>query len=191
MIAESFFVRRCLGVSIAVFILTACGGSQMQPAPLTALSQGLVSTDILPMDAVCPTVGKTYTRGGANGKVSIEFQEAYSQAGPLHTKLRTRLAYSNWPQDRGIIYMQPTMGSTCGPESGKPPVGQVRLSGGKSNVSCVQRVCTITLDLELDYTPPTTLPGGKTWKFDLIRFVPSKPIKDFEQLPSYRVSVIK
>jgi hypothetical protein len=186
----SFLMRRCFVACVAISMIAGCAGSQMQSTPPAPMLPNLASIGISPMAADCPIVGKTYTRGGANGQASMKFQEAYAKVGTFPTRVRTRLVYTHWPENRPIIYRNLKM-STCGPESGKSPVGQAREGGGSSRFECFNGVCTITLDIEISYKPPATLPGGKKWKFDLIRFAPDKPIKGFEALPSYRIIVTR
>jgi hypothetical protein len=140
------------------------------------------------MMTACPTVGKTYARGDAKGKVSVKFQQAYTKAGEPYERLRTQLVYSNWPQNRPTIYRKDTI-TTCGRESGKAPVGEVETGGGSLHEQCHNGTCTITLNLEVKYKPPATLPGGRQWKFDLLRFAPDKPMKGFEPLPFYKVVI--
>jgi hypothetical protein len=81
--------------------------------------------------------------------------------------------------------------STCGPESGKPPVGKPDEIGESAKFECFNGICTITLDIEIFYRPPASLPGGKKWKFDLVHFAPNKPTKGFEALPAFRVIVTR
>ena len=157
--SASFFVQRRSAVCVAFLMMTGCGSPQVQTTPLVPTSQNLVSTGVQPA-IDCPIVGKTYTRSDGNGQASVKFQEAYAKAGTYPTDLRTRVVYSHWPQNRPTIYRKFTMG-TCGLESGKKPLGQARESGGSSEMKCVDGVCTLTLNIEIAYTPPATVPGGK------------------------------
>lgn len=185
----AFRTRRSLGICVALFMITACTGSQLQTVPPAAVPQNLASTRNVPMMETCPIVGKTYTRSDGRGKVSITFQEAYSKVGNYFERLRTRVVYSNWPESRQLIYKNLKI-TTCGPESGKAPVGDAETGGGSFHAECHDGVCTYTITSELRYKPPATLPSGvRKWKFDLISFVPEKPMKGFEPLPSYRIIV--
>jgi hypothetical protein len=185
-------MRRCLGICIAVLMIAGCGGSQIPTVSPAAVSQSLGSTNIVPMLAVCPDPGKTYARSDGNGQVSIVFQQAYAKAGPYDMRIRTRITYTHWPENRPLIYnsLNPRMG-TCGPESGKSPVGTVKVVGINFSSVCVNGDCTYTDTMDMSYKPPATLPGGKKWKFDFIRFDTKKPLKGFAPLPSYRIIVTR
>ena len=182
----SFFMRR-LGACVAIFIISGCASSQIQTTPPASVQQSVVATGMQPA-VDCPIVGKTYTRGGTDGQASMTFREAYSKAGPYESYLRVRLVYTHWRQSRPLIYKKLTL-STCGLESGKKPIGEVREGTGSLKMECVDGICTITLDFDAIYQPPVALGGMKKWKFDLLRFAPDKPTKAFEPLPTYRVVV--
>jgi hypothetical protein len=184
------FSMRSMGVCLALAMMTACAGSQIATAPPAALPQPMLSIDSAPMMATCPMVGKTYKRSDGKGQVSMTFREAYAKAGSFSERLRTRLVYNNWPENRPTIYRNLTI-TTCGPESGKAPVGETGGTGGSVSEECHNGVCTITLNLEIIYRPPATLPGGKKWKFDLIRIAPDKPMKGFDPIPAYRVIITR
>lgn len=181
--------RRALGVGVAVFILTACSGSPGTTVPPAQLSPGLQTAPNAQPAMACPIVGKTYVRGDSKGKVSMKFQQAYVKAGSFETRLRTQFVYSNWPENRPLIYGDNTKMTTCGLESGKAALGSVNCCGGSSHSECTNGVCTYVLNLEIRYHPPATLPTRKKWKFDLITFTTEKKIKGFEPLPSYRVVI--
>jgi hypothetical protein len=101
----SFLIRRCFVVCVAILMMAGCAGSQMQTTPPVRMPPSLASTSMSPLAADCPIVGKTYTRGGSNGQVSMTFQEAYAKIG-APTRLRTRLVYSHWPEKRQYIYLK-------------------------------------------------------------------------------------
>ena len=182
-------MRRSIGICVTLITLTACAGSQFATAPPAAAPQPLISIDSAPMTGgSCPIVGRTIKRSDGKGQASVTFQEAYTKAGAFSERLRTRLVYSNWPQNRPTIYRKIAIG-TCGPEAGKAPVGEASAGGGSYSEECHNGVCTITINEEIRYNPPATLPGGKRWKFDLIRLAPDKRIKGFDPIPVYRVVV--
>jgi len=183
----SLFNRRRLAVFGAILFTAGCGSQQGPSLPLPPASQNVAALGVQPA-AACPVVGKTYTRSDGRGQASMKFQEAWTKAGPYESYLRTKLVYTNWPQNRPLIYKKLTM-STCGQESGKPPIGQIREGSGSTKIECRDNVCSVTLDFDVVYQPPTKLPGGKRWKFDFVRFAPDKPTKGFDPLPIYRIVV--
>ncbi len=185
--SSSFLLQRRCAVFVSVLMMTGCGSPQVQTTPLAPTLRNVVSTDVHPA-VDCPIVGKTYTRSDRKGQASMKFQEAWTKAGPYESDLRTRLVYTHWPQNRPYVYRKVTI-STCGVESGKPPVGQIREGSGNARIECHDGDCTITLDFDVVYQPPIKLQGGKRWKFDLIRYAPDKPTKGFDPLPVFRIVV--
>src|ERR1700735_1210055 len=144
----SLFMRR-LGACVAIFIVSGCASSQMQAMPPASVQQSVASSRVQPA-VDCPIVGKTYTRGGANGQASMTFRETYSKAGTYESYLRVRLVYTHWRQSRPLIYKKLTL-SACGLESGKKPIGAVREGTGSLKMECVDGICTVTLDFDAIY----------------------------------------
>lgn len=184
----SLFMRRHVGACAAIVLAAGCAAPQAQTVPAAVAPQHL---SIAVQPAVdCPVVGKTYTRSDGHGRASMKFQEAWTKAGPYESLLRTELVYDNWPANRPFVYRKLVL-NTCGPESGKAPVGEVSESGGNSEGKCQDGLCTWTIRFDVVYRPPLKLPNGKRWKFDLVRYAPDKPTKGFDPIPVYRVIVTR
>jgi len=188
-ILSTVSTRRAAAICVFLASFTACGGPQGTAVPPAAVQGSIVSPQSTAEATSCPVVGKTYTRGDSKGKVSIQFRQAYVKAG-YNARLRTQLVYSNWPEDRPLLYRGNKL-TTCGIESGKPPLGEVQCCGGSTHGECHNGVCTWTLNLEINYRPPATLPSRKKWKFDLVSFTTEKKMKGFEPLPAYRIVITR
>jgi hypothetical protein len=159
----------CSLAAFTTIALAGCGTSQLQTTPAAASPQNAVAAaPSLQSAAACPVVGKTYKMSVPPGQISATLAAASVKAGSTG-RLQTRLIFSKWPEGR-TIDVTDVNDVGCGPQSKNPSHATVEEGGGRRSDKCHHDVCTITLDTEIKYAAPTTLPGDKPYKFDVVRF---------------------
>jgi hypothetical protein len=183
---NSDLCRELLSTCTAVAMLAGCGGAQMQPTgSMQTTGQIVERPDVA---VACPSVGKKYTTGTANGRVSMKFFSRQVSVRDHSVALRVELIYSDWPEDRPLVgYILQLI--TCGPQGGKKPAGEAAEGSGSTHSKCENGICTIAIYGSDHYTPPRSLPGNKPWRFDYIIYKPMKSTRGYGALPSWRIQV--
>lgn len=179
--------RSVLGIGIIAAMLAGCGGSPSEFGAMPQNAPGFVGSDVQP-NAACLVVGKVYTTG--NGHAKIKFGDTQIPV-PFHwVRVPVELHLSNWPESRPIPAWV-TLLATCGPQSGKKPIGKILDRVSKAGVFCHNGVCNYRLFVDVFYEPPKTLPNGKAWKYDEILFRFKTHKKGWDRLPAVRIELVK
>lgn len=180
-------VHCSLAACTAAAMLAGCGGSQlMVPPPTMPSTQNAVH--VPDASTACAVRGKKYTTGTSKGHVSLTAGREVVPLGPTIT-VRFTLTYSDWPQNRRIVRYKPQL-VTCGPASGKAPLGEVvGVQASAFGSDCHSGICAYNYTYYERYKPPQSLKRKKPWKFDYIRWVPAKPTNGYNALPHFTIQI--
>jgi len=162
--------------------LAACSAAPVAGVPKTVPA----TAPAAPADAAalaCPANGAKIVKGNSYTIVHRYYTIVNSSLGPRFTVVFTKQS-----SDKQPVTFAPKL-FTCGPRSGKTPIGTVTAGGGSTSTSCHNGVCTITVTYYLTYTPPSKVPGGGNWRYDLIRMDPVKPKPPYGVLPAFVIEV--
>lgn len=170
---------------LTVFVLAAalagCAApmSALSPQPATEGSDASVFPHV-----ACPAVGAVFKRANSSAK----FVAATALKGlPRHIFWTVTFTNQPYPPAAPVKFVPKLF--KCG-QPGTKPFGTVRdTGGGSTQIDCHNGVCKIVITYDVTYTSPSKLPGGKPWRWDLIRFVPSPAKPPYGQLPGARVEV--
>jgi len=158
--------RSVLGIGVIAAVLAGCGGPQSGLGAIPQKIPAYIGTAAQP-DVGCPVVGHHYYTGG--GHFELVFASAKFVAGSHADRVKVDFHFTKWPQQRPLPDWTAFL-TTCGPESGKRPIGKIlnRLSPLWSK--CRNQICDIYFPEEVYYEPPLKLLKGRPWQYDEIAF---------------------
>ena len=170
------------GLAVA---LAACSNLSANVSPPTGVQSDAALAPSLTPDAACPPAGP-YTRG----KVSATAIDAKTLAGGSFSQTWV-VVFKDQPSKEPPVKLVPKL-IVCGAPAGRTPKGTVGpggTHGTKYECSTDRYTCTVTITSSYIYTAPATLPGNKPWRYDLVRFVPTKLTPPYGPLPAAIVEI--
>jgi hypothetical protein len=166
-------------------LFAALAGCSTPPIAATPPGPQPAVASIAP-DVACPVVGRTFARG----KSSAVFLAKTALAG-LSLTVGWTVVFTGQPSTAPPVQFAPRL-TRCGPSPGTKPLGSVRdTGGGTTRSSCRNSVCRIEVTYRVIYSAPAKLAGNKPWRYDVIRFYPTKPKLPYGELPGARIEVKK
>lgn len=183
----SLLPRSVLGIGVIGAMLAACGGFQSGYGAMPQNAPGYFGSAVQP-NTTCPVVGREYSTG--KGHATVKFFAHKLAVGGNVDDFRARLLISKWPDKRDLPTWT-TQLTTCGPQSGKKPIGKILSRLSPLFVYCHNGICDYGFEARIVYQSPLTLPNGKPWKYDEIVFKFKTPLKGWGALPSDRIEIVK
>ncbi len=157
------------------------------PASLSIPSSPAVSVPnagAISPELACPAAGKVIVKGKSSAAVVRS-----NVLGGGTTRLTWTVVFKDQPAMKIPVTYTAVL-FACGPPNGKKPIGKVADTGsGSTEYHCVNGVCKITQTYSVQYTAPRTWKGAKPWKYDLVRFDPTKRTPPYGVMPGILVQV--